>query len=151
MRRTKCMLIVATLAAAAPSYAGQAKAAPVSLKNLPPAVRATVENETKNAKIKGVSKEKEEGKTVYELETIVGTRSRDLMIDEAGKVYLVEEQIDPASGPAPVRAALEKRGSILKLESVQQNGSTTYEGQVKTSAGKKVTLELDGSGNPVKK
>jgi hypothetical protein len=97
----------------------------MSLKNLPAAVRATVENETKNAKIKGVSKEKEKGKTVYELETMVGNRTRDLMIDEAGKVYVVEEQIDPASAPAPVRAALEKRGSILKLESVQENGTTT--------------------------
>jgi hypothetical protein len=76
---------------------------------------------------------------------------RDLMIDEAGKLYVVEEQIDPASAPAPVRSALEKRGSILKLESVQENGTTTYEGQVKTPGGKKVTLELDASGNPVKK
>ena len=76
---------------------------------------------------------------------------RDLMIDEAGKLYVVEEQIDPASAPAPVRSALEKRGSILTLESVQENGTTTYEGQLKTSAGKKITLELDASGNPVKK
>ncbi len=173
MKRTLGMLIVAALAASVPSSAGQAKAAKagaetkapqsgdaedkdegeakVSLKNLPPAVRATVENETKNAKIKSVSKEKEKGKTVYELETMVGTRSRDLMIDEAGKIDVVEEQIDPASAPPPVRAALEKRGSILKLESVQENGTTTYEGQVKTSAGKKVTLELDASGSPVKK
>jgi uncharacterized membrane protein YkoI len=140
------MLIMASLAAAVPCYAAQVKAAPgaqknspqsgdakhkdareanVSLKNLPPAVRATVENETKNAKIKSVSKEKEKGKTVYELETMVGTRSRDLTIDEAGKVYVVEDQIDPASAPVPVRAALEKRGSILKLESVQENGTTT--------------------------
>ena len=34
------------------------------LKDLPPAVRATVEAETKNATLKEVSKEKEKGKTV---------------------------------------------------------------------------------------
>ena len=123
----------------------------VALKNLPPAVRATVEAETKNATLKGVSKEKEKGQTVYELESIVNGRTRDLMIDSAGKVYIVEEQIDADKAPAPVRAALEAKGTIVMLESVLENGKTTYEGQVKTKAGKKVTMELDADGKPIKK
>ena len=134
--------------------AGEKSEAPeskVSLKNLPPAVRATVEAETKNATLKGVSKEKEKGQTVYELESIVNGRTRDLMIDSAGKVYIVEEQIDADKAPAPVRAALEARGTIVKLESVVQSGNTTYEGQVKTKAGKKLTLELDAAGKPIRK
>jgi uncharacterized membrane protein YkoI len=129
----------------------EGKEAKVQLKNLPAAVRATVEAETKNATIKGLSKETEKGKTVYELESLVNGRTRDLMIDSAGKVYVVEEQLDADKAPPPVRSALEAKGTIVVLESVLENGKTTYEGQVKTKAGKKLSMELDADGKPVKK
>ena len=129
----------------------EGKEAKVQLKNLPPAVRATVAAETKNATIKGISKETEKGKTVYELESLVNGRTRDLMIDSAGKVYVVEEQLDADKAPSPVRSALEAKGTIVVLESVLENGKTTYEGQVKTKAGKKLTMGLDADGKPVKK
>src|SRR5438094_900766 len=58
-----------------------------TMKNLPAAVRATVDAESKGATVKGISSEKENGKTVYELEMLVNGRTRDLMIDSAGKVY----------------------------------------------------------------
>lgn len=132
-----------------------AYAAPQDVKakvaRLPPAVKATVEAESKGATIKGISSEKENGKTVYELETLVSGRTRDLMIDAAGKVYVVEEQLDPAKAPAPVRAALEAKGKIVVLESVMQGGKTTYEGQVQPKTGKKIALELNADGTPVKK
>jgi len=123
----------------------------VSLKNLPPAVKATVEAESKGARIKGISSEKEKGKTVYELETLVNGRIRDLMIDAAGKVYVVEEQIDADKVPAPVRQALEQKGKIVVIESVVEAGKTTYEGQVQPKTGTKITLELNADGTPVKK
>ena len=119
--------------------------------NLPAAVKATVEAESKGATVKGISSEKENGKTVYELETLVDGRTRDLMIDAAGKVYVVEEQLDAAKAPAPVRAALEAKGRIVVLESVMRNGKTTYEGQVRPAKGKKIVLELNADGTPVKK
>jgi uncharacterized membrane protein YkoI len=123
----------------------------VSLKNLPAAVRATVEAESKGAKVKGISSEKADGKTVYELETLVNGRIRDLMIDSAGKVYVVEEQVDADKVPAPVRQALEQKGKIVLIESVVEAGKTTYEGQVQPNTGKKITLELNPDGTPVKK
>jgi uncharacterized membrane protein YkoI len=129
----------------------EADEAKVALKNLPPAVRATVEAETKNATIKGISKETAKGKTVYEVESLVNGRTRDFMIDGAGKVYVVEEQLDVDKAPAAVRRALESHGTIVVLESVMQHGATTFEGQVKTKAGKKFTMELDAAGKPVKK
>jgi hypothetical protein len=46
----------------------------INMKNLPPAVKATVEGESKGATVKGISSEKENGKTVYELETLVNGR-----------------------------------------------------------------------------
>jgi uncharacterized membrane protein YkoI len=128
--------------------AGEAK---LQLKDLPPAVKATVEAETKNATLKGFAKEKENGKTVYELESLVNGRTRDLMIDSAGKVYEVEEQLDVNTAPAPVKAALEAKGKVVVLESVMTNGKTHYEGQVQTKAGKKVSFDLDADGEPIKK
>ena len=158
------VMAVALVAISSVAFAGQAatkKAAPaakkeapdtkVTLANLPTAVKATVEAESKGATVKGISSEKENGKTVYELETLVNGRTRDLMIDAAGKVYVVEEQLDAAKAPAPVRAALEAKGKIVVLESVMQNGKTTYEGQVQPKTGKKITLELNADGTPVKK
>jgi uncharacterized membrane protein YkoI len=169
MKRTGFVMTVAMLAISSVAFAGQAaapapaqkKAAPAAkkeagegklqLKDLPPAVKATVEAETKNATLKGLGKEKENGKTVYEVETLVNGRTRDLMIDAAGKVYEVEEQLDADKAPAPVRAALEAKGKIVVLESVMANGTTTYEGQVQPKTGKKITLDLNADGTPVKK
>ena len=129
----------------------EAAEAKLQLKDLPPAVRATVEAETKNATLKGLSKEKENGKTVYEVESLVNGRTRDLMVDAAGKVYEVEEQLDADKAPAAVKAALEAQGQIAVLEAVTTNGETHYEGQVKTKAGKKVSMDLGADGKPIKK
>ncbi len=146
--RTVAKQTAATTAAGEKKEAAQAR---LQLEDLPPAVRATVEAETKNATLKGLAKEKENGQTVYEVESLVNGRTRDLMIDTAGRVYEVEEQLDPARAPAPVKAALEAKGQIVILEAVTSNGKTHYEGQVKTKAGKRVSLELDPDGKPIKK
>lgn len=145
MRMTSSSL-AALLIVAVPALAEQP-----GMKNLPPAVKATVEAESKGATIKGVSREKEQGKTVYELETLVNGRTRDLMIDSEGKVYEVEEQLDPAKAPAAVREALQKAGTIVSLESVTARGATHYEGRVRGKNGKMSSLELDADGRPVKK
>jgi len=121
------------------------------LNSLPPAVKATVEAETRHATLKGVSEEKENGKTVYELESIVEGRTRDLMIDSAGRVYLVEEELDVDKAPPAVKAALEARGRIVRLESVSTEGKTHFEGHVRTRTGQTVAIELGASGKPLKK
>lgn len=123
----------------------------VQLKDLPPVVRATVEAETKNATLKGLSREIQNGHVVYELESVVDGRTRDLMIDAAGKVYVIEEEVGLAKAPAPVKVAMEARGRIVKLESVTEQGRLRYEGRVQTKAGKTVALELNADGTPVKK
>jgi uncharacterized membrane protein YkoI len=129
---------------------GTSAALQTKISKLPPAVRATVEAESKSATVQGISSEKEKGKTVYELETLVNGRTRDLMIDATGKVYIVEEQLDADKAPAPVRSAMEAQGKIVALESVLKDGKTTYEGQVQTKTGKKVAVEVDAAGKPVK-
>ena len=99
-----------------------------------------MEAETRNATLKGVSEEKENGKTVYELESMIDGRTRDVMIDSAGRVYLVEEQLDVDKAPPPVKAALEARGRIVKLEAVTTRGKTHFEGHVRTKTGQTVAI-----------
>ena len=151
MKHIALSLAFVTAAAAGAAVHAQDTDRKTSMKNLPAAVKATVDAESKGATVKGISSEKENGKTVYELETMVNGRSRDLMIDAAGKVYEVEEQLDPANAPAAVRSALEAKGKILVLEAVTRNGQKSYEGQVQPRTGKKLTLELDAAGKPIKK
>ena len=93
----------------------------VKLENLPAAVQKTVKEQTQNAKLVGLSKEKEDGKIVYELETVVNDKSRDLMIDSAGTILSVEDEVTLDSVPAAAKKAIEEKvagGKIKKVESV---------------------------------
>lgn len=120
-----------------------------ALDALPPAVRVTVESEIRGATLKGVSEERMNGSTVYELESIVAGRTRDVMIDAAGRVYLIEEEVSVASVPAPVRSAFAARGGIVKLEAVTTRGKTYYEGHLQTRAGKRISVDVGPDGKPI--
>ena len=121
----------------------------VKMKDLPEPVRKTVLEQTKGAQLKGVSKEVENGKTMYEAETVVHGRSRDFVIDAAGTVVEIEDEVALDSIPAPAKAAIEKSagsGKILKVESVTKGTTVTYEAEL-LKAGKKseVAVAADGS------
>jgi uncharacterized membrane protein YkoI len=149
------MAVIVVTAGVATAQAAKAPAAKapktVDLSKYPAPVRATIEAETKNATIKGVSKETEKGKTEYEVETIVDGRTRDFMVDPGGKVTLVEEQIALTAAPQAVQTELAKRGTVLRLEKVMRGtAAATYEAQVKSKAGKTSSVELDADGKPYK-
>jgi uncharacterized membrane protein YkoI len=152
----KCAVVavvvaLSSVAAGAQSPASKTKpAAKVDLSKYPAPVRATIEAETKNAMLKGVSKETEKGKTQYEVETMVNGRSRDLLVDPSGAVIEVEEEVALSSAPPPVQDALKSAGTVLKLESVTRSGATTYEASVRGKNGKKSSVALDAQGTPVK-
>src|SRR6202163_1065885 len=91
----------------------------VKVENLPPAVQKTVKEQTQDAKLVGLSKEKEGGKTVYELETLVNGKSRDLMIDSAGTILSVEDEVALDSIPEAAKKAIQEKvaaGKITKVE-----------------------------------
>jgi hypothetical protein len=122
---------------------------PVKMKDLPTAVQKTVQEQTQNAQLKGLSKEVEGGKTFYEAETMVNGKSRDLLIDPTGAVVEVEEATTLDVIPAPAKAAIEKyakNGKILKVESVTKGSTVSYEATV-SKGGKKseVAVAADGT------
>jgi hypothetical protein len=98
---------------------------------LPPAVHKTVQEQSKGATIKGYSTEREHGKSVYEVEMMVNSHSKDIQITEDGTLNEVEEEVAFASLPANVQAALTARAGgakILKVESLtKQNKLVAYE------------------------
>jgi hypothetical protein len=140
-------LVIASLVAAAWEVGASERR--IQMKDLPSAVRDTVQRETKDATLKGLAKETEAGKTFYEVETEVNGHSRDLLCDASGEVVEVEEETAADTAPSAVKAALEKRGRIVRLETVTKGARVTYEGVVEKS-GKKSEVAVDADGKPVK-
>jgi hypothetical protein len=129
---------------------GEAGEGQLKMKDLPKAVQATVIKETQSAEIVGMGKEIDAGKTVYEIETKLKGRTRDMLIDDKGVLTEVEEETDVKSLPAAVQAEVMKsvgKAKFVKLETVF-NGSKVKTGYVAVveTAGKQSEVEmgLDG-------
>jgi uncharacterized membrane protein YkoI len=124
----------------------------VKMQELPPAVQKSVQEQTKGAKLVGLSKETEKGKTVYEVETTNGGRTRDLTLDETGAVVEVEQEVTLDSLPAPAKAAIEKKaagGTIKKVESLTKGGTVTYEAAI-VKGGKTSEIQVAADGSAAK-
>jgi hypothetical protein len=70
------------------SFAGQ----DVKLEELPPAVKATVEQETKGGQITDIERDNEKGQVIYEVEFTSEGKEYELDIAEDGK--LLERRLD---------------------------------------------------------
>jgi uncharacterized membrane protein YkoI len=124
----------------------------VKMKDLPKAVQKTVQEQSKGATISGLSKEVEHGKTYYEVELKISGRGKDVLIDPAGAIVEVEEEVTMASLPPAVKTAIEAKagkGKIVKVESITKNNAlVAYEAQVNT-AGKKSEIKVGPEGKAI--
>jgi predicted membrane protein len=121
----------------------------VTMKDLPEAVRKTVQEQSKGATLRGLAKEVEDGKTFYEAELKINGHNRDVLIDPTGAVVEIEEQVTMASLPVNVRVTIQKaagKGKVLIVESVTKNNTLeAYEAQI-SRAGKKVEIKVAPDG-----
>jgi hypothetical protein len=142
------------IAICALAFATAAAEKKVELKNLPPAVQNAVAEQTKNAELKGLSKETEHGVTSYEIETVANGRHRDVTVDSKGNVTTIEEETPIDSIPAAAKAAIEKKvatGKIAMVEAVTRNGAVAfYEASYTTKAGRKAEFAVKPDGTPTK-
>jgi hypothetical protein len=120
--------------------------------DLPPAVRETEEKQARGAIVKGYSKEIDNGRTEYEVETILNGKSRDISIDPSGKIIEIEQEVSLDAVPAASKTAIQKGaegGSILKVEEVKSDSETAYEAQI-LRHGKHLEIRVypDGSAAP---
>lgn len=131
----------------ASGLAGETK---VVLEQLPSAVQTAIHQQTQAATLVGLATEKEKGKTVYEVETTVNGKTRDLLLDSSGAVLEVEEETDLQHIPAAARAAIEKTaggGSIRKVEEVTKGSTVSYEAAIRTKAGKHLEIGVNPDGS----
>ena len=135
-----------TTAKPAPKPAPKAapKAAPATA--LPPAIDAAFKKAYPAAVIKHVSKEKEGGKDVYEIESVDNGMRRDLIYKPDGTVVSYEEEIAESSLPAAVGDAIKKRypkATKTRIEKVFEGGKVEYEIALKGGPAS-VTLTAEG-------
>ena len=159
-RMNRIFIVPAILASAAALATGCAtskstnsKEARVSLSQLPPAARATVERVTAGGSVDKVTKEVERGKVVYDVEATVGGKHLEYLIGDAGGAVLgTEVPITFAELPAPVQAAAEKyfgTTSGLTVMKGIEYGETSYEVEG-LKGGKKVEVTFDPTGKEEK-
>ncbi|HXA49427.1 MAG TPA: hypothetical protein VNV86_03945 [Candidatus Acidoferrum sp.] len=125
-------------------------AAKLTVKDLPPAVQKTVQEQLKGGEIKSISKETEKGVTQYEIESVLNGKHRDFNVDSKGTLVVVEEETSIDSIPAAAKAAILKKvgtGKIGMVETLTKGNETLYEAAYTTKAGKKgeVLVKADGT------
>jgi hypothetical protein len=131
------------------AVAGEKK---IKRSELPAAVERTVESESQGATIRGFSRESEKGKTYYEAELTVNGHNKDLLMDIAGAIVEVEEEVAIDSLPAAVRDGLQGKageGKLQTVESLTKHGKlVAYEAHVLTH-GKRSEIQVDAAGKPL--
>jgi hypothetical protein len=83
MRHLVSIAFVLAVGLAAPAAAS---ADEVPLEQLPAAVRATVERETRGGRITEIEREERDGRRVYEVEFVRDGREHEILVAEDGKV-----------------------------------------------------------------
>ena len=120
----------------------------VSLDKIPAAAAKTLKEHAGDAKITNLSKEKDEGKTIYEATFKKDGRVHDVTVDEDGKLISDEEVIPLSEAPEAVRAALEKEhpgATVEKFERIKEGGKVSYEALV-SGKGKREEIKFDEKG-----
>ncbi len=123
--------------------------AKLKLADLPAVVRQAVQDNLKGGELKGLSKEKEKGKTYYEVETMLNGKSRDMVLDAAGVVTEVEEEIELSAVPKAAMDAITMKAAgakVTKVESLTKAGKiVAYEaGTLKGTKKSEVAVTPDG-------
>lgn len=153
--RTSALIVILALVMAAVAAAQTAKPAQAAKPagpeaKLPTAILKAFQQSYPNATIKGSAKETENGKTVWEVESIENNLTRDLIYNPDGTVVEIEEQVTIDSLPAAVSAAVKTqypKATITKAEKMTIGATIQYELTLKGAP--KGSIELTPEGKPV--
>lgn len=140
------LLALAFVILAAPAAADQDERK-IRMKDLPAAVRDAFEKQFPQARVSGVSEEKESDGIVYEIECRWKGRKHDVTFKPDGSLVSVEETIPVEEVPAPVMTALKTRfpsARIKKVEKVTESGAVAFEFELGKAAKKEVKFSADG-------
>jgi uncharacterized membrane protein YkoI len=125
----------------------------VPLDKVPKAVLDAVKAKFEGAKLLGAAKEKEDGKTIYEITLEHKGFKIDASFTEEGKVVSIEKTIPAKDLPKAVSEALEAKypKSTIKLaEEVTEDEKVKFEVVIVTAENKKLEVVLDREGKVLK-
>ncbi len=120
----------------------------IERKDVPSAVTAAFAKAYPKATIRGYSAEKEGGKLFYEVESVEGKMSRDVLFSPNGSVVEVEESIAPTALPKDAQNMLREKhpkATIRKAERVTRGKTVEYEVSVMEGK-KKLSFVFDSTG-----
>jgi hypothetical protein len=151
MKRMFAYCTIALLLLASGIFAEE-KTGTLALKDLPQAAQKSAQDFGKGAKLMGITKGEENGKSVYKVETYLHGLSRDALIDEAGEIIEIEETSTLNKTPGNAKAAIENAaagGKIIKVNTVTRNSVTTYKAVIKKE-GKNIEIRASLEGLIIK-
>jgi hypothetical protein len=137
-----------TLALCLSAWAAESGEEKVSLDKVPPSVSKSLQQHAGGEKITNVSREKEDGKTVYEGTFKKNGRVHDLTVDENGKLVSDEETIPASEAPPAIQEAIKREhpeGKIQKLERITEGRKISYEALI-SGKGKREEIKFDEKG-----
>ncbi|WP_020471925.1 PepSY-like domain-containing protein [Zavarzinella formosa] len=121
----------------------------VAVKDLPKAIVDAVKAKFPKAELVSGEKEKEDGKTVYEVKIKDGKTELEIKLTEEGKIVELEKEIAVKDLPKAVAEAVEAKypkATVKEAEEVTKGEKTVYEVTVKTADGKTLEVALDPAG-----
>lgn len=130
------------------SVAASAQESKVSEKDMPQPVLAAFRSAYPNATVRGYAKEKENGKSFYEIESTDGATMRDISYNPDGTVAGVEETVAATDLPAEAQKVIQTkypRAVVTRAEKTTQGEKVGYE--VSAKRGKqRISLAFDANG-----
>ena len=127
----------------------QARERRLQRSELPPAVAATIDCETRGATVKGYATDTKHGQKVYEAETVISGHTRDIQIAQDGTLTEVEEEVAMDSLPDTVKTALFRRSmgaKINRVESLTKGGKLVAYEATMLKGGKQSELQVGPDG-----
>jgi uncharacterized membrane protein YkoI len=124
----------------------------VALDKLPKAVTDAVKAKFEGCELVAASKEKEDGKELYEVNVKHKGHKMDVTVTPEGKIVSVEKEIEAKDLPKAVSEALDAKypkAKIRKVEEETKDGKVTYEVLLVTAEKKTMEVVFDSKGKVV--
>jgi hypothetical protein len=124
----------------------------ISRKDVPIAVINAFKAAYPTATIKGYAREKEHGKTFYEIESKDGSIGRDVLYNPDGTIAEIEETIAANDLPSAIQEAIRTKypGAVVtKAEKTTVGEKVTYE-VIARRGKKRLSMEFDADGHLTK-
>jgi hypothetical protein len=124
----QCAILACVLSIAGMEARADEKEIP--LDKVPAAVMKAVKAKFPRIEIKAASEETEDGKTEYEIESIVDGAATDIVLKPDGTILAIEKEIKEKDLPAPVLKTLKAKypkAKVKKYEELTKGTEVTYE------------------------